>query len=604
MPISENQEPVDWSKVPLPPVRIGLVPSKTYYWVKNDYHPTWANVMLQVGQRDWDKKNKQWRIAIGPGVLDNLKRIFQGHCTVEEEVIETMQKAAEQNKAVEILKNSLASGADIPLPPEVKFNKPPPFDHQKKALALCLSRPSFGLFAEMGTGKTRVMVDLLAYLKTITPKAEWEPALVFCPLAVVENWTREVQKYQPTLRAKALLRGTSKGKITELHAARENGADLIVVNYETAWRMLDEFKKYYWSAIILDESTKIKNRASKQGKAAVKIGQWGRRRYILTGTPMPNSPLELFNQMKFLDTAIFGPSFYAFRDRYAIMGGYQHYQVVGWKNLPELSQKVALVSYSIKKKDCLDLPEKIYKEYRFLMTEVQAMAYRQMADDLVTEYEGKTIAVDVMLAKLTKLRQISSGFLYSDEGTPLRFTENHKLEKCLDLLDQLADDHKVVVWCLFKEEMDAIQKGIAEIGKKRLNECRTPFKAVRFDGSVPGPKRASLVDSFQEDPAVRVFIGQQHAGGLGITLTAADYCIFYSNDYSPEIRYQAEDRLHRIGQKKSVTYIDLLTKGTIDITIKSALARKKKLSDVVESVGLREVIDGEGLGNEDARFEL
>lgn len=599
----ENQG-VNWAEVPLPSVWLGITEQRTYYRLRFDFHPVHVDAMQSVFPRHWSKPAREWRVPVSDGSLASIKAAFGDALQIDPSVTEVLDAAAKQIQATEALKLTMDMGQDVPLPAGVYFNNPPPFNHQKRALALCLSRPAFGLFAEMGTGKTRVMVDLLGYLKrkTLADGGIWEPALVFCPVAVLENWVREIQKYQPTLRAVALIKGTSTDKTRLLHASREenSGIDLIAVNYETAWRMDKEFKAYYWSTVILDESTKIKNRASKQGKAAVKIGLWGRRRYILTGTPMPNSPLEFFNQIKFLDPTVFGPSFYAFRDRYAIMGGYQGYQVVGWKNLEELSRKVSAISYSIKKKDCLDLPDKIYKEYRFPMTEQQGVAYRQMAEDLVTEFQGQVISVDVMLAKLTKLRQIASGFLYAEDRV-LRFEGHQKLTKCLEIIDLVVDDHKLVVWGLFKEEMDAIEKGIGELNGQRHKEGRKIFKHVRLDGSVPGAKRAGLVDQFQERDETRIFLGQQHAGGLGITLTAADYCIFYSNDFSPEIRYQAEDRLHRIGQRKNVTYIDLLTRGTVDVSIKAALARKRKLADVVENAGLKEVLYGGGI--EDASFE-
>ena len=452
-----------------------------------------------------------------------------------------------------------------------------PYEHQKKGLAFCQALEKFGLFMEMGTGKTKIILDLLGnYYKG---NINWPPSLIVCPVSVMENWRLEALKHQPNLKV-VVAQGTREQKLKTLRLIETKQAQIIVINYESLWRLVSQFALIPWWATVLDESTKIKHRATQQAKAVMKLGQRSMRRYILTGTPAPNNPLELFNQIKFLDPTIFGHSWYVFRDRYAIMGGYGNYQVLGWKNLPELTQKLGLISYRVMKKDCLDLPEKVYVEHRIKMTDEQSKVYKELAEDLVTSIKGVDVVASVVLAKLTKLRQLTSGFVYKTDKTSIRLDQNPKLDQLKEILESITESHKVVIWTSFRDEVEQITDLC-----KSLN-----LKSIKLDGSVPGHLRGEVVRNFQEDPNIKIFIGQQHAGGLGITLTAADYCIFYSNDYSYEIRAQAEDRLHRIGQKNQVTYIDLIMKGTLDATIKRMLAQKANLASSLVPSKLEELL--------------
>jgi SNF2 family DNA or RNA helicase len=591
-------ETLDWNSQKVPTVWVGLTDARTYYRIKFDYHPALVEKMAVFFPRHWSKPKKEWMVAASAETLEKIKKQFPD-AVMDTTVTDQSAKMASQEAAVDAVKMTLQMGAEVPLPADVHFHTEP-HAHQRKALAFCLARPQFGIFAEPGTGKTKITLDLVAYLKRVAEKAGqvFEPSLVFCPASLLENWKKEAEKHQPGLRVFPLIKGNSPEKEAQVHALRQtNAADIIVVNYETVWRIDGVFKAYYWSALVLDEAHRIKNRTSKQAKATVKIGAWARRRYLLTGTPMPNSPLELFNQIKFLDPLILGTSYYGFRDRYAVMGGYQGYQVVGWKNLDELANRISKISYSVKKKDCLDLPDKVYKEYRLPMSEMQGKTYRQMAETLVAEVDGKTITVDVILAKLTKLRQITAGFLYADDAS-LRFKVNPKLIKLLEILEDIITDHKVVIWTVFDEEVKMIEEMLKAWNADRRAHGQSFVETATLDGSVPIKDRAGIVENFQSSGDVRVFIANQKAGGEGITLTAADYCVFFSNEYSTGVRGQAEDRLHRIGQKANVVYIDLLMKGSIDVAIKSALARKRKLAEIVETGGLKEMVYGGGIPDE------
>lgn len=557
-------------------VYVGTLPDRSKLVIRFEYNEALLAKVKSLQGRVWNKPLKAWLLPFTKETLETVRQRFAPTQVVVDPAVHGVMESQEK-RAQEVLtiKNQPAV-----LPDGIKFHLEP-FEHQKKALALCLKNKSFGLFMEMGTGKTKVIVDLLGQIKD---ELVYHPALVICPVSVMENWKREAEKNQPDLRVR-VLSGTMDQKKTTLLGGPINLTHLYVVNYESAWRMEDDLKKLNIETLILDESTKIKHRATKQAKAIIRLGDRTKRRYIMSGTPMANSPLELFNQFKFLDPNIFGTNFYVFRDRYAMMGGYNNYQVIGYKNLDELGRKIAGASFRVTKDECLDLPDKIFKEYRIPMEAKLRKVYSAMADELVTEVAGNTIAAASVLAKLTKLRQITSGFVYLEDGAVSQIEDQPKLNQLKEILEELAQGHhKIIIWGIYNHELTLIEREVQKIfGDDSW---------VRLDGSVLATKRQDMIDRFQTDHTCKVFIGQQHAGGLGITLTAADYCIFYSNDYSPEIRLQCEDRAHRIGQKKNVTYIDLIVKGTIDSTIKAMLKKKTDLSKQIDTLSLTEVVYG------------
>lgn len=559
-------------------ITITLTPDKNKLLVYTPYDTRIFDRIRTIQGRVWNKSYKAWSFPFTSEMLENLKSIFSPvhQYRVTEDVTKYLEAQFEQHKSNVEFK--AAPIVDVALPADIQFNTQPLL-HQRKALALCLKNRTFGLFMEMGTGKTKIMLDLMKYY---AETLEVNPALVVCPVSVMDNWAAEAIKHQPTLKC-MVLGGTRDERISLLQAGMRQGFHIFVVNYESAWRLEDELLKYKWGMVVLDESTKIKHRSSQQAKGIMRIAKAVRRRYIMSGTPMPNSPLELFNQIKFLDETVFGSNFYVFRDRYAVMGGYQGYQVIGWKNLEELATKLGGVSYRVLKKECLDLPDKVYKEYKLPMSDAFRKIYEQFAEEMVAEIGGQTIMATVVLAKLTKLRQLTSGFVYDDQKAVITMEDQQKLKQLEEILREVTGSHKVVIWTTFRHEVTMIEKLLKEL---KLNN-------VKIDGSIPQNQRQDAINRFQTDDNTKVFVGQQHAGGLGITLTAADYCIFYSNDYSPEIRLQCEDRLHRIGQKNPVTYVDIIMKATIDVSIKRMLLKKQDLSDYISAINIKEILYGE-----------
>lgn len=347
---------------------------------------------------------------------------------------------------------------------------------------------------------------------------------------------------------------------------------VIIVNYESAWRMVDELKAWGPDMIIADESQRIKNPGARQSKGLHTLGKVAKYRLILTGTPVSNGPLEFWSQYKFLDPTIFQPSFYAFRNRYAIMGGYQRHEVVGYQNLNELVNKAHSVAFRVTKAEALDLPETI-DQYLYCTLDNKALAlYNQMVRESVAELSAETTVTAVnVLSRLLRLSQFAGGY-YKDEEGRLHNVSEAKMNLLKETLDDLlAAGKKVVVFARFLPELDAIEN--------HLRQSKVGYALIK--GSVPTEARGREVERFQEDPDCMVFVAQEATAGLGITLHAADTAIFYSLDYSYANYDQCKSRTHRLGQKNACTYIHLVTEGTVDEQIIKALTEKRSLADMV-----------------------
>lgn len=398
--------------------------------------------------------------------------------------------------------------------------------------------------------------------------------LVVCPNSVVPVWPKELGNYAGFPYEAHALIGSSVAKKTEGLNRWKSGKYLqvAIVNYESAWRMIDELIDWGPDMIICDESQRIKTPGARQSKGLHKLGAAAKYRLILTGTPVSNGPLEFWSQYRFLDPTIFAPSFYAFRNRYAIMGGYQRHQVVGYQNLPELTRKAHSVAFRVTKAEALDLPESI-DQYLYCSLEKQAQAhYNQMVKESVAELSAETtVTAANVLSRLLRLSQFAGGF-YRDEEGKLHEVSSAKMNLFKETLDDLMDaGKKVVVFARFLPEIDAIVN--------HLKKTKIGYSLIT--GAVPTKERGEVVDRFQTDPDCRVFVAQEATAGLGITLHAADTAIFYSLDYSYANYDQCRARIARIGQQNSCTFIHLVAEQTVDEQIVKALAEKQNLASSI-----------------------
>lgn len=399
--------------------------------------------------------------------------------------------------------------------------------------------------------------------------------LVFAPASVVPVWPKEFDEYADFPYQVVPLEGPGAKRKKTLAALRPDASrmQVVVTNYEASWRLLPELVAWRPDMVICDESQRIKAPGSQQSKAVRKIGSVAKFRLILTGTPVSNSPLDFWAQYAFLDPTIFGTSFYPFRAKYAIMGGYQNHQVLGYRNLPELVKKAHSIAFRVTKDEALDLPEFTDQSLYCELEPDTMRAYKSMVKDSVAEISASSeITAANVLSRLLRLSQMAGGFVNDEDG------KVHKVSSAkLNLLDECLDDllavegKKVVIFARFIPEMAAIEELVKGKG---VGYCR-------IAGDVQMAQRGEEVKRFQTDPAARVFIAQIASAGLGITLTAADTAIFYSLDYSFANYDQCRCRTHRLGQKNKCTYIHLVAVGTVDTKVMAALKEKRSVATQV-----------------------
>jgi len=474
--------------------------------------------------------------------------------------------------------------------------KTEPYEHQKDALKKSWNKKSFAIFAEMGTGKTKIALDNACILYN---RGEIDRLLVVAPKGAYMNWVDlEVPTHVPDYIEKKILAwkpSTSakyKAQLKDIMNLDDFRLKIMVMNVEafSTKKGLDFAKLFLIgkSMIIVDESTTIKNPQAKRTKAMLSLGREAKYRRIMTGSPVTQSPMDLWSQMDFLDPEILGQSsFYAFRTRYAVMmtanaaGGTHKFQkIVKFRNLAQLGQLVSPHSYRILKKDCLDLPDKVFTKREVELTEEQQKAYTEMKKDAISILKGEAMTAVNVLTQLMRLHQITCGHMKTDEGNIIDL-KNNRLTELMQILGETSG--KVIIWANYVHDIHSIEKAIKEeFGHQSY---------CTYYGATKQEDRQGYIKKFQDpENPIRFFIGNTQTGGYGITLTAASTVIYYSNNYDLEKRMQSEDRAHRIGQKNPVLYIDLVSKGTVDEKIIQALRSKVNIASQINGEELTEWI--------------
>jgi SNF2 family DNA or RNA helicase len=457
--------------------------------------------------------------------------------------------------------------------------KTEPYEHQKDALKKCWNKEAFAVFAEMGTGKTKIALDNACILYN---KGKIDRLLVVAPKGTYMNWVdQEIPTHVPDYVEKEVLAwkpSNSEKYKAELRKFRGHDYKLkiFVMNVEalSTTKGLKQAGLFLIgkSMMIIDESTTIKNPQAKRTKNILALAKESKYRRILTGSPVTQSPMDLWAQMDFLDPEILGQSsFYAFRTKYAVMitataaGGTHKYQkIVKFRNLKQLGQAVSPHSYRILKKDCLDLPEKSFIKREVELSEEQKRAYTEMKANATTILKGQSATALNVLTQLIRLHQITCGHMKTDDGEIINL-KNSRLDELMQILGETTG--KVIIWANYVHDILNIERAIKdEYG---------PTSYCTYYGATKSEDRQKCIKKFQEPSnPVRFFIGNTQTGGYGITLTEASTVIYYSNNYDLEKRIQSEDRAHRIGQKNPVLYIDLVAKGTVDEKIIQSLRNK------------------------------
>jgi SNF2 family DNA or RNA helicase len=475
--------------------------------------------------------------------------------------------------------------------------------HQQTGLVRMDGKRNFALFMEQGTGKTWVgLADAERYYL----RGKINALFVVAPKGVHTNWVRrEIPKHLevPHVCYAWSAKKTKKEQVLRNAIYRRYAEDditplrVLAMNYDAfnskeGFEFARKFVETFDVMMDLDESSRIKNSKSKRTGKVIIIGRQAVARRILSGTPMTNFPPDLFSQFDFLKPGLLGTtSFRAYMAQYSVLVEEDSYlmkkimerqtgktvpQIVArdefgqmqWRNLDKLKEMLAPHVYRVKKEDVLDLPPKVYRTIYFELTAEQRRVYDRLAEEFVLEVNEEEMGFQ-KIATLTKLQQITSGYVNVETQPVLIDPENNpRMEALLELMEDVQG--QIIIWAKFKEELRQIE----EVLKERGYNCRS------YTGDTPTEQREKNVDDFQAG-LFDVFIGNAQAAGIGLTLTAAETAIFYSVNYDAELRWQAEDRCHRIGTKGTVTYWDLCGVDTVDEKIAANLTSKADVAAYV-----------------------
>ncbi len=467
---------------------------------------------------------------------------------------------------------------------EYKF-KTEPYAHQLKALGASHNKENYALFMEMGTGKSKVLVDNIAMLYD---KGKINAALIVAPKGVYRNWERqEIPTHMPehiVYNVVTWSPATTKKQQKENMKLFKHGDQLTIflMNIEafSTKKGLDIAQRFllaHQTLMAIDESTTIKSPTARRTKNVLKLRNYAKYRRILTGSPVTKSPLDLYTQCYFLDPYYLDfTSYYTFRNRYASMvdrnvGSHSFKLVTGYVRLDELNDKLNKFSYRVLKEDCLDLPDKVYMKRFVTMTPEQTKLYEEMKKHALAELDGKMTSAASALAQMVRLHQITCGHLATDDGE-VTAIKNNRINELLDVIEET--NGKIIIWAIYRHDIRQIENTLAEkYGKDSVKS---------FYGDTADSDRQDIVNAFQDrESNLRFFVGNPRTGGYGLTLTASHTVVYYSNSYDLEIRLQSEDRAHRIGQKEKVTYVDLISEKTIDEFIVKNLRAKINLATKV-----------------------
>ena len=462
--------------------------------------------------------------------------------------------------------------------------KTKPYAHQLTALEKSWNQITFAYFMEMGTGKTKVLIDNAAMLYD---KGKIDGVLIVAPKGVVGTWyNQELPTHLPNhIKNMTILwqSNITKGQREKLNSLFKSDHDLhiLIMNVEAfstekGKDFATKFLNSHRTLMVIDESTTIKNPTAKRTKNIIALSEISRYRRIMTGSPVTKNPLDLYSQCEFLSPYLLDfTSYYAFRNRYAEMKTLhlrgRSIQIVDeFKNLHELSEQLKGFSYRVLKEDCLDLPEKNWTRRQITLTHDQRKIYEQMKETALAHLNGKVASTMIVLTQLMRLHQITCGHFTADDGT-IQDIPNNRFKELLDVLSEM--EGKAIIWAHYQHDVKNIIREVVKIyGEGSI---------VDFFGLTPQDERQDNIRKFQDDPKCRFFVGTPATGGYGITLTAANTVIYYSNGYDLEKRLQSEDRAHRIGQHKPVTYVDILAEETVDEKIVKALRKKINIAHEV-----------------------
>lgn len=528
-----------------------------YFNVYFSYDIKTLDKIRAVDGRKWQPRLKCWTVPVNIFNYNILQEILPQPIQIDKSVLDWYLANKHEQQVIPVDKIN-----------DWEF-KTRPYKHQRDTFEWAIMRKSGCLFLECGTGKTKVMIDVMQFLfyyKSI------KRALVVVPLSVVNSWKSELAIHSNITDYEILTDMPMKKRIEIL-----NGTDkkLYIINYDAVKNMEEDIKCKKFDLCILDESTYIKSYKAQRTKALINISSSIPMRFCLTGTPFGQRVLDVYSQLKFACPQSFSESWFAFRNNYCELGGYQGKEITGNKNMPELESRIRNVAKVYRKVDCLDLPPKIYETRTCEMVGDQKTAYKEMLEYLFTIINKDTVVnVTSVLTQMMKLAQITGGFVFSNntalaDGTLQVLKDNPKLKLLEETLEEISG--KVVIFCKFRHDIELIKLKLG-------GSC------VEFTGDVSEENREAAIKKFNQDSSCMYFLATS-AGGYGLNLQIAHTVVFYSHEWSVEKRCQMEDRVYRSGQKEAVTIIDLFCtrdgKQTIDGYVVAACKEKRDITSAL-----------------------
>ena len=548
--------------------------------------PFWANDALNgLPTKRWLKAKAAWG---APLIRRNVEFIA---AQLRDTGVAAFSERA-HNKLDEVIIKLCSMNKASGFPSWYPF-KTKPREHQVRCLNKWYGNEGFACFMDRGTGKTKTTIDIAAALRM---EGKINAMVVVCKLSGRRNWEEEWAEHAP-IAASFHFPNTNRVKDFHKWIVKPHDMKIMVIGVESLSAgkmatMMNEFANSHTKVMmVIDEAHMISNFEAKRAIECVMMRKSTAYRAILTGTPISTGPLNLFMQFEFLDPDIIGVGdFYAFRNRYAVLGGYRDpksgkpMQIVGYQNIEELTATVAPYTFECRKSDVLDLPPKIFKKSYITLTKEQRALYDKVKKEQSYEWDGQEVTCENVLGVALRLHQIAGGYAttYTEEQGPngkiKRISHANEIvpwqrnPKVLDMLDYAADGKAMIIWCAYRTEIEACVKAL---------KATFPDRVVReIHGGVNEADRNKAKDEFQSGKCTYL-VGNTATGGVSLTLTACEIMYYYNNTEKSVDREQSEDRAHRDGLKHSVLYIDSIAEKTVDVTIIKSLAIKANLADYI-----------------------
>lgn len=560
-------------------------------WARTPF--AYKDHLKAIGGARWDPNRKSWHYQQSPVAAMALDRAIPKHIAYRTPAFEAYVANA---RAADEARSAVLNADEGDLAP-IPVTRKAAWGHQRRAYWSARDRSAYLLAMGMGTGKTKVAIDLIQ-------NSDDQMILIICPKSVVGVWPREITKHAAdpdSWRVAALRSGATATNLKQAIQAKalaivERRRLAVIINYDSVWRT--DFGAWVlaqkWDTVIADESHRIKDPSGRASKFLSQLTTRAKRRLALTGTPMAHTPLDVFSQYRFLDPSIFGPSYFTFKHRYGAWGGYGGYQLVGLLNEAELNQKFFSIAYRVGN-EVLDLPPVLPNITREVMLSPEAKKhYSEMANEFVTwvsDSDEGAVTASNALTKLLRLQQITSGYLPDPEDPDkVVHLDSSKRDALKDVLEDIDKSEPVVVFCRFRHDLDVVAEVVKELGRRY--------------GELSGRSRDGLTADGEMNPNVDVIGIQIQSGGVGIDLTRARYCIYYSLGYSLTDFEQSKARVHRPGQTRPTQYIYLVVPASVDVAVFQALDSRRNAIEEILSLARAGSIDSEEIQSFDDEWTL